>query len=152
MILRALIQQYEINRLVKEAKQLSLDPYSLVMLRALAGIAGKLDSEALRQLIQDSETPPLDCRLPQLPQLKQTSLWLGGGIHAVQPDLLAADLLHPLADDRGTTLTIAAGPAGVIGDADRLHQIAPRSFTGSSPEGQRSHPAGCPPNHRDGTR
>ncbi|WP_348225707.1 tetratricopeptide repeat protein [Nitrosomonas sp. Is79A3] len=93
-ILRALVQQYEVNRLVKEAKQLSLDFYSLVMLRALAGISGKLDSAALRQLIQASETLPLDCRLPKLPQIKQTSLWLDGGIHALQPDLLAADLLH----------------------------------------------------------
>ncbi|MDP2225316.1 hypothetical protein [Nitrosomonas sp.] len=88
-ILRALVQQYEVNRLVKEAKQLSLDPYSLVMLRALAGISGKLDSAALRQLIQTSETPPLDIRLPVLNQLKQTSLWSQTGIHALQPDLLA---------------------------------------------------------------
>lgn len=36
----------------------------------------------------------------------------------------AADLLRPLADDRGTTLTVDAAPAAVIGDADRLHQIA----------------------------
>jgi len=93
-ILRALIQQYEINRLVKEAKQLSLDPYSLVMLRALAGISGKLDSAALRQLIQASETLPLDIRLPVLNQLKQTSLWSQDGVAALQPDLLAADLLH----------------------------------------------------------
>ena len=94
VILRALVQQYEINRLVKEAKQLSLDSYSLMMLRALAGIAGKLDSAALRQLIQGSETLPLDIRLPVLNQLKQTSLWSQTGIHALQPDLLAADLLH----------------------------------------------------------
>lgn len=93
-ILRALVQQYEINRLVKEAKQSRFDPYSLVMLRALAGISGKLDSAALRQLIQTSETPPLDIRLPVLNQLKQTSLWSQTGIHALQPDLLAADLLH----------------------------------------------------------
>ncbi|MBK6957597.1 MAG: TIR domain-containing protein [Nitrosomonas sp.] len=93
-ILRALVQQYEINRLVKEAKQLSLDPYSLVMLRALAGISGKLDSEALRQLIQGSETLPLDIRLPVLNQLKQTSLWSQDGVAALQPDLLATDLLH----------------------------------------------------------
>lgn len=36
----------------------------------------------------------------------------------------AADLLRPLADDRGTGLTVAVEPATVIGDADRLHQIA----------------------------
>jgi signal transduction histidine kinase len=36
----------------------------------------------------------------------------------------AADLLHPLADDRETTLTVDVEPAAVIGDADRLHQIA----------------------------
>ena len=36
----------------------------------------------------------------------------------------AADLLRPLADDRGTTLTAKARPAAVIGDTDRLHQIA----------------------------
>ena len=36
----------------------------------------------------------------------------------------AADLLRPLADDRETTLTVEARPAAVIGDADRLHQIA----------------------------
>ena len=94
VILRALVQQYEINRLVKEAKQLSLDPYSLVMLRALAGISGKLDSAALRQLIPASETLPLDIRLPVLNQLKQTSLWSQDEVPALQPDLLAADLLH----------------------------------------------------------
>ena len=36
----------------------------------------------------------------------------------------AADLLRPLADDRGSTLTVDVEPAAVIGDADRLHQIA----------------------------
>ena len=36
----------------------------------------------------------------------------------------AADLLRPLAEDRDTDLTIDALPAEVIGDADRLHQIA----------------------------
>ncbi len=36
----------------------------------------------------------------------------------------AADLLRPLADDREITLTVGARPAAVIGDADRLHQIA----------------------------
>lgn len=36
----------------------------------------------------------------------------------------AADLLRPLADDRTTTLTVDAEAAAVIGDADRLHQIA----------------------------
>lgn len=36
----------------------------------------------------------------------------------------AADLLRPLADDRGTSMTVDAAPAVVIGDADRLHQIA----------------------------
>ncbi|TXI27883.1 MAG: toll/interleukin-1 receptor domain-containing protein [Nitrosomonas oligotropha] len=103
-ILRALVQQYEINRLIKEAKQTQLDPHCLVMLRALAAIAGKLPGEALRQLIQTSETLPLDIRLPALNQLKQTSLWLDGGIPALQPDLLAADLLHhaltEIADDQ----------------------------------------------------
>ena len=93
-ILRALVQQYEINRLVKEAKQLSLDPYSLVMLRALAGISGELPDEALRSLIQTIGALPLDIRLPALNQLKQTSLWSQTGIYALQPDLLAADLLH----------------------------------------------------------
>lgn len=36
----------------------------------------------------------------------------------------AADLLRPLADDRGTSITTVLDPAAVIGDADRLHQIA----------------------------
>lgn len=36
----------------------------------------------------------------------------------------AADLLRPLADDRRSTITVIAGPAPVIGDADRLHQVA----------------------------
>ena len=36
----------------------------------------------------------------------------------------AADLLRPLADDRGSTITVDTSPAVVIGDADRLHQIA----------------------------
>lgn len=103
-ILRALVQQYEINRLLKEAKQMQLDPHCLVMLRALAAIAGKLSRKALRQLIQASGTLPLDIHLPALNRLKQTSLWLDGGISALQPDLLAADLLHhaltEIADDQ----------------------------------------------------
>ncbi|MBX9894908.1 MAG: toll/interleukin-1 receptor domain-containing protein, partial [Nitrosomonas sp.] len=103
-ILRALVQQYEINRLVKEAKRMQLDPHCLVMLRALAAIAGKLPADALRQLIQVSEMLPLDIRLPALNRLKQTSLWFDGGIPALQPDLLAADLLHhaltEIADDQ----------------------------------------------------
>jgi signal transduction histidine kinase len=36
----------------------------------------------------------------------------------------AADLLGPLAEDRGTSITVVLEPAAVIGDADRLHQIA----------------------------
>ena len=64
------------------------------ILRALAGISGKLDSETLRPLIQASETLPLDIRLPVLNQLKQTSLWSQDEVAALQPDLLAADLLH----------------------------------------------------------
>ena len=36
----------------------------------------------------------------------------------------AADLLRPLADDRGSTITVDPAPAAVIGDADRLHQVA----------------------------
>ena len=36
----------------------------------------------------------------------------------------AVDLLRPLADDGGLTLSAATSPAPVIGDADRLHQIA----------------------------
>jgi two-component system, OmpR family, sensor histidine kinase BaeS len=36
----------------------------------------------------------------------------------------AVDLLRPLADDRGITITVGLEPAAVIGDADRLHQIA----------------------------
>ncbi|MEZ5220338.1 MAG: ATP-binding protein [Ilumatobacteraceae bacterium] len=36
----------------------------------------------------------------------------------------AADLLRPLAEDRGTSLTVDNEPAAVIGDTDRLHQIA----------------------------
>lgn len=36
----------------------------------------------------------------------------------------AVDLLRPLADDCGTTITVGLEPAAVIGDADRLHQIA----------------------------
>jgi two-component system, OmpR family, sensor histidine kinase BaeS len=36
----------------------------------------------------------------------------------------AADLLRPLAEDRGTSITVVLEPAAVIGDADRLHQIA----------------------------
>ena len=103
-ILRALVQQYEINRLVKEAKQLHIDPESLVMLRALAAIAGKLPAEALRHLIHTSEALPLEIHLPALNQLKQTSLWFDDGIPALQPDLLAADLLHhaltEIADDQ----------------------------------------------------
>ena len=36
----------------------------------------------------------------------------------------ATDLLRPLADDRDTMITVDAQPALVIGDPDRLHQIA----------------------------
>lgn len=36
----------------------------------------------------------------------------------------AADLLRPMADDRGSTIRVDPVPAAVIGDADRLHQVA----------------------------
>lgn len=36
----------------------------------------------------------------------------------------AADLLRPMADDRGFTIRVDPVPAAVIGDADRLHQVA----------------------------
>jgi len=106
-IIRTLTQQFEINRLIKEAQKNNFNAFSLVMLRALAVLSGRLESQALRDLIQASATLQLDIQLPTLPQLKQTSLWERkerGAIPALQPDLLAADLLHyaltELADDQ----------------------------------------------------
>ncbi len=48
----------------------------------------------LRQLIKASAMSNLDIRLPELRQLKDTSLWSQEAIPALQPDLVAADLLH----------------------------------------------------------
>ena len=93
-IIRILTQQYEVIRLKKEAKKCHIDEYSLVMLRALAALSGRLDSEALRKLVQASEEFKLDIQLPTVRQLQETSLWSEQAIHALQPDLLAADLLH----------------------------------------------------------
>ena len=95
-IIRTLIKEFEVNRLTKEAKQLTpqINQYSLIMLRALAALSGQLESQALRDLIQACETLKLDIQLPTLPQLKETSLWNQEAIHALQPDLLAADLLQ----------------------------------------------------------
>ena len=93
-IIRALTQQYEVNRLIKEARQQHLDPYSLVMLRALAVLSGKLESKAVRDLVKVSKSLQLDIQLPTLRQIKETSLWSQEAIHMLQPDLLAADLLH----------------------------------------------------------
>ena len=103
-IIRDLIQKYEIIRLKAEAKKLNVDEYSLVMLRAVAAISGQIESEALRHLIEASAKLNLDIKLPTLRQLKETSLWINGSIHALQPDLLSADLMHyaltELADDQ----------------------------------------------------
>ncbi len=93
-IMRVLTQQYEVIRLKKEAKKQGIDEYSLVLLRALAAISGRLESEALRQLVEAGAELKLDIRLPDLRQLKNTSLWAQDAISALQPDLLAADLLH----------------------------------------------------------
>ncbi|SEO10463.1 Tetratricopeptide repeat-containing protein [Nitrosospira multiformis] len=93
-IIRVLTKQYEVTRLEKEAKKRNIDKYSLVMLQALAAMSGELESEALRQLIDTGQELKLDIQLPALRQLKDTSLWSQHGIHALQPDLLAADLLH----------------------------------------------------------
>lgn len=93
-IIRVFTQQYEVIRLKKEAKKRGIDEDSLVMLRALAAISGQLESEPLRQLIEAGTELKLDIQLPTLRQLKGTSLWAQEAIHALQPDLLAADLLH----------------------------------------------------------
>ncbi|MEO6422699.1 MAG: toll/interleukin-1 receptor domain-containing protein [Candidatus Nitrotoga sp.] len=92
-IIRDLVQKYEIIRLKAEAKKLNVDEYSLVMLRAVAAISGQIESEALRYLIEASAKLNLDIKLPTLRQLKGTSLWINGSIHALQPDLLSADLM-----------------------------------------------------------
>lgn len=94
VIIRVLTQQYEVSRLRKEAKKRNIDENSLVMLRALAVIPGQLEGQVLRQLIEESTRLKLDIQLPALRQLIDTSLWVQGAIPALQPDLLAADLLH----------------------------------------------------------
>lgn len=64
----------------------------MILLRALAAFAGHLDRAALRKLIDASHD--LDITLPSLSDILETSLWSDAGIAALQPDLLAAELLH----------------------------------------------------------
>lgn len=57
-------------------------------------LSGKLESKAVRDLVKVSKSLQLDIQLPTLRQIKETSLWSQEAIHMLQPDLLAADLLH----------------------------------------------------------
>ncbi|MDN5872402.1 MAG: toll/interleukin-1 receptor domain-containing protein, partial [Nitrococcus sp.] len=93
-IIRVLTQQYEVNRLKKEATKRSIDENALVVLRALAALSGRMQGAALRGFVQASAELKLDIEIPPLPQLKATSLWSEQALPALQPDLLAADLLH----------------------------------------------------------
>lgn len=81
-------------------------------------VLGSLNDEVtrLRRLVADLET---------LAAAEAAGLQL----HTDHVDLAdvvgeAVDLLRPLADDGDLTLTAETSPAPVIGDADRLHQIA----------------------------
>ena len=81
-------------------------------------ILGSLNDEVtrLRRLVGDLETLAAAEAASLRPRIDPVDL--------AEVAASAADLLRPLADDRGTSLTVEAAPAAVMGDADRLHQIA----------------------------
>ena len=81
-------------------------------------ILGSLNDEVtrLRRLVGDLETLAAAEAAGLRPRI--------GPVDLAEVAASAADLLRPLADDRGTSLTVEAAPASVMGDADRLHQIA----------------------------
>lgn len=81
-------------------------------------VLGSLNDEVnrLRRLVSDLETLAAAEAAGLRPRAEPVDL--------ADVAASAADLLQPLADDRGSTLTVDAEPAAVIGDADRLHQVA----------------------------
>ncbi len=81
-------------------------------------VLGSLNDEVtrLRRLVGDLETLAAAEAVVLRPRADPVDL--------ADVAISAADLLRPLADDRETTITVDAQPASVIGDADRLHQIA----------------------------
>lgn len=83
-----------------------------------AEVLGSLNDEVtrLRRLVGDLETLAAAEAAGLRPRADRVDL--------ADVATSAADLLRPLADDRTTTLTVDAEAAAVIGDADRLHQIA----------------------------
>jgi signal transduction histidine kinase len=80
-------------------------------------VLGSLNDEVtrLRRLVGDLETLAAAEAAGLRPRTDPVDL--------VDVAASAADLLRPLADDRGSTLSVDVEPAAVIGDADRLHQI-----------------------------
>ena len=95
-IIRALVQR-ETRRLREEAEAKGLNPNSvdgILLLKALAGITGGIDRATLEQL-RRTENP--EVTLPAFnSQLTESTLWDSEtqSIPALQPDLLAAELLQ----------------------------------------------------------
>lgn len=95
-IIKALVQR-ETHRLRDEARKKGLDDNAvagLLLLKALAGITGGIDRETLEKL---QATPKPEVTLPALDiTLTQSTLWDSDSrsIAALEPDLLAAELLQ----------------------------------------------------------
>jgi tetratricopeptide (TPR) repeat protein len=96
-VIRLLVTR-ERGRMEGEAKAHGLDPQGLVVLKALAGVTGGLTADQVNTL---SQTPAFDGKLPGYDTLRALSVWGSGelqegqgrGLPALQPDILAADLL-----------------------------------------------------------
>lgn len=84
----------EIDKLNKNRTEMGEKPLqfeALQLLFALAGIVGQLNKNAIAAL---QAVNCDDIQIPSPRELDKTSLWRAGGIPALQPDLLAAQLLN----------------------------------------------------------
>ncbi|MES9851101.1 MAG: hypothetical protein ABW170_04635 [Candidatus Thiodiazotropha sp. L084R] len=80
----------ELNRNRSEVGETHLQFEAILLLKALAGITGKLDRSAIEAL-QAIELD--DIQLPSFRSIIRTSAWREGGLPAIEPDLFAAQLL-----------------------------------------------------------
>ncbi len=89
-IIRELVGR-EKGRVRREAEKHGIDAKALRLLWALAALHGKLDKSAIDHLRVQARD---DLDIPPVRNLEDISLWRDHGLDALQPDLLAAQLLE----------------------------------------------------------
>ena len=89
-IIRELVRR-EKGRVRREAEARGIDAKALWLLWALAALHGKLDKAAIDYLRARARD---DLDIPPVRDLEDISLWRDHGLNALQPDLLAAQLLE----------------------------------------------------------